>query len=111
MSHDIDGGIPGFQSRLKLLSWGMPKLFREVNSEPQRFGSIVNRLRRERGMTLAHIARVTGMHAKHLGVLEQGGNVPSLTTILSIARALGVEAAEIIREVEQTAPRRRVNSD
>ena len=65
-----------------------------------RFGAIVARLRLERGWTQAELARLVGMNATHIGVLERGGNVPSLTTILQLAAVLGVEAAEMIREVE-----------
>lgn len=30
-----------------------------------------------------------------------GGNVPSLTTIFKLAEVFGVEAAELVREIEQ----------
>lgn len=66
-----------------------------------RFGLIVNRLRRERGWTLADLSRLSGLNATWLGVVERGGNVPSLATIFKLAAVFGVEAAELVREVEQ----------
>jgi len=35
-------------------------------------------------------------------VLERGGNSPSLTTIFKLAAVFGVEAAELVREIEQS---------
>ena len=74
---------------------------RVTNDDAVRFGAIVARLRMERGWTLAHFAEVSGMNATWLGVLERGGNVPSLTTILQLAEVFGVEAAELVCEVER----------
>lgn len=78
----------------------MPRL-RAKDPDAARFGAIVARLRRQHGWTLADFAQKTGMNATWLSVLEHGGNVPKLTTILLIAAALGVQAADMVREVEQ----------
>jgi transcriptional regulator with XRE-family HTH domain len=40
-------------------------------------------------------------------VVERGGNTPGLTTILAMADAFGVEAAELVREVEEGRKRRK----
>jgi transcriptional regulator with XRE-family HTH domain len=66
-----------------------------------RFGQIVRRLRTERGWTLADLSRFSGMNATWLAVLEGGENAPSLATIFKLAAVFGVEAAELVREVEQ----------
>ena len=39
------------------------------------------------------------MNHQYLGVVENGGNIPSLTTILEVAEVLGADAGEMIREV------------
>lgn len=57
-------------------------------------------MRREREWTLAQLARRCGMNATYLSLVERGLNVPSLVTILDLAEALQVEAADIMREVE-----------
>jgi transcriptional regulator with XRE-family HTH domain len=40
--------------------------------------------------------------ATWLGVLERGGNDPSLTTIFNLAEDFGVEAAVPVREIERS---------
>lgn len=66
-----------------------------------RFGKVVNRLRREFGWTLEDFARESGMNSQYLGVLERGGNMPTLATILRLAETFGIEAAELVRRFEQ----------
>lgn len=66
-----------------------------------RFGAIVKRLRNERGWTIADLSRESRMNATWLGILEQGGNTPSLATIFRLADAFDVEAAEMVRELDQ----------
>src|SRR5262245_31304305 len=67
----------------------------------KRFGAIIRRLRDERGWTLVVFGRKANMNPTYLGFLERGENVPTLTAILRLAKILGVEAADVIREVEQ----------
>ena len=71
-----------------------------LDGNAERFGTIVNQLRLQRGWSLARLAKVTGMNAIHLGVLERGENVPSLTTIFRVADALGVAPAELVHRVD-----------
>ena len=78
----------------------MPRA-RVPDEDAVRFGAIVTRLRMERGWTLADLSRLSGLNATWLGVLERGGNVPSLTTIFKLAEVFDVEAAELVREIEQ----------
>lgn len=78
----------------------MPRA-RVPDEDAVRFGAIVTRLRMERGWTIADLSRFSGLNATWLGVLEQGGNVPSLATIFKLAEVFGVEAAEWVREIEQ----------
>ena len=87
----------------------MPKS-KHVDPAAARFGAIIQRLRLARGWTLVKFAQRSGMNATYLGVLEKGGNMPSLQTLFELADVFNVEAAEIVREVEQArkpaAPRR-----
>jgi transcriptional regulator with XRE-family HTH domain len=75
---------------------------RYVNHDAVRFGAIIHRLRVQRGWTLIKLAQRSGMNPTYLGVLEKGGNMPSLATILELADVFNIEAAEMVREVEQT---------
>jgi len=71
-----------------------------VSEDAVRFGAIINRLRTERRWTLEDLARFSRMNSTYLGVLERGLNMPTLATILQLAEVFGVDAAEIVSEVE-----------
>jgi len=73
-----------------------------------RFAAIVRRLREERGWTRQKLATRSGMTPQYVGIVEQGGNVPSLTTILELIEGLGGDIGEVMREVAaaRTAPAR-----
>ena len=72
-----------------------------VNRDAVAFGAVVRRLRIERGWTLTKLAQRAGMNPTYLGVLEKGGNLPSLTTIFELAEVFNVSAGDIVREVEE----------
>jgi transcriptional regulator with XRE-family HTH domain len=76
----------------------MPKSV-TVSADAVRFGAILRRLRQEKGWTIRKLARRAGMNATYVSIVETGGNVPSLTTILELTEVLGVDVAEIMREV------------
>ena len=78
-----------------------------LNRDAVRFGAIVHRLRVARRWTLVKLAQRSGMNPTYLGVLEKGGNLPSISTILELAEVFNVSAADIVREVEEArrAPR------
>jgi transcriptional regulator with XRE-family HTH domain len=68
------------------------------------FGNLLNRLRLERHWSKADLARYSGMNAVYLGHLEHGDNIPTLTTLFRVADTFGIEAAELVRQLDQ--PRR-----
>src|SRR5687768_13174380 len=78
----------------------MPRATR-TNPDAVRFGAVIRRLRLERGWTIVKLSLRSGMNPVYLGVLEKGGNMPSLFTLLELAEVFNVEAADIVREVEQ----------
>ena len=76
----------------------MPRSMRPT-AEAARFGAVIRRIRKQRGWTLAKLAQRAGMNATYLGVLEQGGNDTSLTTIVELCDVLGADIGEVMREV------------
>jgi len=66
------------------------------------FGLIVKRLRMQKGWSLQQLAGVTGYHPNYLGVIERGGNTPSLQSFIQISHCLGVHAADVMREIVET---------
>ena len=79
---------------------GMPRLT-STNHDAIRFGAILKRLRMARGWTLIIAAQRCGMNPNYLGLLEKGGNMPSVDTLLEMADVYGVNASDIVREVEE----------
>jgi transcriptional regulator with XRE-family HTH domain len=78
----------------------MPKLT-SINHDAIRFGAILRRLRIARGWTILIAAQRCGMNPNYLGSLEKGGNMPSVDTLLEIGDVYGVNASDIVREVEE----------
>jgi transcriptional regulator with XRE-family HTH domain len=72
---------------------------RTISPDAVRFGAIIQRLRLSRGWPVVKLARRAGMNAQYLGVLESGGNNPTLSTVLELAEVLGADAGAIVREL------------
>jgi transcriptional regulator with XRE-family HTH domain len=72
---------------------------RTVNPDAIRFGSILKRLREQRRWTLRKLATRSGLTPTYIGIVEQGGNVPSLTTVLELLEVLGADAGDVMREL------------
>jgi transcriptional regulator with XRE-family HTH domain len=66
--------------------------------EAEWFGATIRRLREERGLTQAALAEAASLSTTYLGILERGENVPTLTVLLHLARALRLHPAEIFRD-------------
>jgi transcriptional regulator with XRE-family HTH domain len=84
----------------------MPKL-RTASRDAARFGAILRRLRVARGWSILIAAQRCGMNPNYLGALEKGGNMPSVETLLEAADVYGVNASDIMREVEELRRRER----
>ncbi len=54
-------------------------------------GSLIRRLRRERGMSLRDLGRATGFSISFLSLVERGRSSISLTSLHTVAVALGVD--------------------
>lgn len=82
-----------------------------VTPEAQVFGKTLKRLREERNLSqerLANHPRLgnSPMTTNYVSDLERGVKVPSLTTILKLAHALGCAPAELLSDFTPTALRR-----
>ena len=62
-------------------------------------GLIIKRHRLQRGWTLQQVGKAIRVHPTHLGVIERGGNLPGLKTLLALAEVFGVDPGEILREM------------
>lgn len=66
----------------------------------ERLGAAIGRLRRARGMTGTALARAAGVDRAHLARIERGTRAAGWQTVLSVAQALEISAADLARETE-----------
>jgi len=64
------------------------------------FGEAVRERRKARGWTQEKLAERAGVSALQVGFCERGDNVPKLTLVLRIAKALGVRPGELIDHIK-----------
>jgi transcriptional regulator with XRE-family HTH domain len=64
-----------------------------------RFGASVRRIRTSRRLTQESLAELAGLATDYVGFVERGENVPTLLVILRLARALGVDAADLLEDL------------
>ena len=83
----------------------MPKSS-HTHPDAVRLGTILRRLRVDRGWTLVKMSTRTGMNPTYLGVMEKGGNMPTIHTLLELADVFNIPASEIIRELEEMRKRK-----
>ena len=62
--------------------------------------------RRERGMTLQQVARGSGLTAAFISQLERGDTSASISSLVKIAAALGVEVTSLFEKPSSTLVRR-----
>ena len=60
------------------------------------FGKQFRQLRLERGVSQEKLAEMADLHRNYVGVLERGGQNPSLDAICKLASALKVKAGELL---------------
>ena len=84
----------------------MPKAAR-ANPDAALFGAIIRRLRTARGWTIRTCAQRLGVNPTYLGVLEAGGNMPSVPLLFEVADTFNIPVSAIMREVEEARAARR----
>jgi len=74
-----------------------PKRTGKKVPEAVRFGERVRQLRLARKWTQEDLAAEAELNPVQISHIENGANEPKLTTILRLARALGITASELLR--------------
>ena len=70
------------------------------------FGDRVRQRRAELNMSQENLAHRSGLNRSYIGSLEAGQRNPSLETICRLAKALKVDAADLVRGAQAKAGRR-----
>jgi transcriptional regulator with XRE-family HTH domain len=60
------------------------------------FGKRLRQLRLEKGISQEKLAEIADLHRNYVGVLERGGQNPSLEAICKLAFALKIKAGELL---------------
>jgi transcriptional regulator with XRE-family HTH domain len=71
------------------------------SKEGVKFGGTVRRFRKEAGLTQETLAERANLSADFLGFIERGDNVPTLPTILQLARALRVQPSKLLKDFDE----------
>ena len=66
--------------------------------ELRRLGERIREQRRHRGLTQEVLAESLDLSVAYVSLIERGGRNPPYTTVVAIARALGVPAARLVTE-------------
>jgi len=66
--------------------------------ELRRLGERVREQRRSRGLTQEALAESLELSVAYVSLIERGGRNPPYTTVVAIARALGVPASQIVAD-------------
>ena len=64
----------------------------------QRLGARLRARREALGMSQAELGEKAGISANYVGVLERGLKLPTLDTLVALAKALGVPVSELLGE-------------
>jgi transcriptional regulator with XRE-family HTH domain len=67
-----------------------------VMDDIKHFGSNLKALRNARSWTQDHLGERADLNPKYVGEMERGERNPSLDVVWRLARALGVDAAELL---------------
>ena len=71
------------------------------------FGAALRRLRLAAGMTQETLGAEAGVQRNFVSLIELGQSQPTIKTISTLARALGLKASELVAEAErEVRPRR-----
>jgi len=67
-----------------------------MSNEPTKFGKKVREIRLKKKLSQGDIARILGVHRSYISGLERGVCNPSLTTVQKVAKALKVNAKDLV---------------
>lgn len=68
-----------------------------MNSESEKLGKNLKRLRTKKGITQGDIARSLGVSRGFVSNIENGKTNPTLATIARLAKAIGVSTDELLK--------------
>jgi transcriptional regulator with XRE-family HTH domain len=70
-----------------------------VDSAAEQFGLALRQARRSKGLSQERLGELTGLHPTEISRLERAAREPRLSTIVKLARPLGITAADLLRGI------------
>lgn len=67
-----------------------------MNNEIIKFGKKLKEVRLKKDLSQGDVARILGVHRTYISGLERGVRNPSLLTVQKVAKALGVNAKNLV---------------
>ena len=62
----------------------------------QRFGTQLQKVRKEKRISQEELAALLSMHRTYIGMIERGERNPTIRTLYKIAKALKVQAGDLL---------------
>lgn len=81
-----------------------PRTAQPVGREAAIFGARLQALRKKRALSTQALAEVADMSPTYVSNLETGTKVPSLTTLVRLAAALGCKVVDLVRPLDEHDP-------
>jgi transcriptional regulator with XRE-family HTH domain len=75
-----------------------PRAKRDRLPEAIAFGKRLRQLREAKGWTLEELGEAAGMNELQVGHIERGASDPKLSTLVKLAKALGIPPRELLRD-------------
>ncbi|MBW2367423.1 MAG: helix-turn-helix transcriptional regulator [Deltaproteobacteria bacterium] len=79
---------------------------KQKKRDQERVGMKIQKIRRAKKVTYAGLANETGLAVDYIKQIEAGDALPSVGTLLQIAKALRIDSASLFAEQEETLERR-----
>lgn len=73
------------------------KVHNNVEVEKMKIEILLKNIRKERGLSLEKLAKMTGISSSHLNYIENNEKEPSLSVMVRIAQALSVNITELYK--------------
>jgi transcriptional regulator with XRE-family HTH domain len=67
-----------------------------MSNEIIKFGKKLKEVRLKKNLSQGDVSRILGVHRSYISGLERGARNPSLLTVQKVAKALGVNAKDLL---------------
>ena len=80
-----------------------------IEFDKKAVGTVIRRLRREKGLSQEVASGLAGIARSHLAMIETGSKQPNFETIWRIANAFEITPHELVEHIEKEAAERKEN--